>query len=133
MSTGLPADGWHRKTERLTVAIGSGAGWLLSSDEATIQPSTLPMRVEAFTAQPTVPAVLQGLSERMMGLEPTTFCMANASERARPFAPVRSNRLFAAVSVQASEPDRTRANAEPCHTCHRVRRAGTVPSTVRCL
>jgi hypothetical protein len=30
-----------------------------------------------------------------MGLEPTTFCMANASDRSLLFAPVRSNRLFA--------------------------------------
>jgi hypothetical protein len=54
----------------------------------------------------------------MMGLEPTTFCMANASARSRPFAPVRSNDLFAGLSVQASERERTRANAEPCHSCH---------------
>ena len=44
-----------------------------------------------------------GSEERMMGLEPTTFCMANASDRPRPFAPVRSNRLFCSVSVHASE------------------------------
>jgi hypothetical protein len=46
----------------------------------------------------------------MMGLEPTTFCMANASDGSRPFAPVRSNRLFAAVPLQranGSEPERT--------------------------
>ena len=30
-----------------------------------------------------------GLSERMMGLEPTTFCMAKAGGRSRPFARVR--------------------------------------------
>jgi hypothetical protein len=54
----------------------------------------------------------------MMGLEPTTFCMANASCGSRPFAPVRSNDLFAGFSVRASEPERTRANAEPCHSCH---------------
>jgi zinc-ribbon domain len=58
------------------------------------------------------------VSKRMMGLEPTTFCMANASSRSRPFAPVRSNVLFAGFSVRASEPERTRTNAEPCHSCH---------------
>ena len=46
----------------------------------------------------------------MKGLEPSTFCMANASDRSRRFAPVRSNDLFPGVSVQASErtePERT--------------------------
>jgi hypothetical protein len=56
--------------------------------------------------------------KRMMGLELTAFCMANASSRSPPFAPVRSNGLFAEVSMQATEQDRTRANAEPCHPCH---------------
>jgi hypothetical protein len=54
----------------------------------------------------------------MKGLEPSTFCMASARKRSRPFAPVRSNWPFAAVSVEASERTRTRANAEPCHSCH---------------
>jgi hypothetical protein len=54
-----------------------------------------------------------------MGLEPTTFCMANASARSLPFAPVRLNQLLAGVSVRPSERERTRANAEPCHPCHR--------------
>jgi hypothetical protein len=47
--------------------------------------------------------------ERMMGLEPTTFCMASASDLSLPFAPVRSNRRFAEVFAQASERNRTRA------------------------
>jgi hypothetical protein len=34
-----------------------------------------------------------------MGLEPTTFCMANESERSHPFAPVRSNRLLPGFPV----------------------------------
>jgi hypothetical protein len=42
-----------------------------------------------------------------MGLEPTTFCMANARDRSHPFASVRSNHLFAATTVRASEPERT--------------------------
>jgi hypothetical protein len=66
------------------------------------------------------------LSERMMGLEPTTFCMANASRRSHPFAPVRSNRLFAGPSVRTSERFRTRANAEPCHPCHGLEKPGHV-------
>src|SRR6266540_712082 len=48
--------------------------------------------------------------ERMMGLEPTTFCMANASDRSRPFAPVRSNSCFAGFAyrrVNGSAPERT--------------------------
>jgi len=46
----------------------------------------------------------------MMGLEPTTFCMANASGRSLLFAPVRSNRLFAGLPSEranATEPERT--------------------------
>jgi hypothetical protein len=45
-----------------------------------------------------------------MGLEPTTFCMASASRRSRPFAFVRSNGLFAAPSPEranAGELERT--------------------------
>jgi hypothetical protein len=45
--------------------------------------------------------------ERMMGLEPTTFCMANASDRSLLFAPVRPNRLFAGLPSQATERERT--------------------------
>ena len=39
----------------------------------------------------------------------------------RPFAPVRARSLkppVCRVSVHASERERTRANAEPCHSCH---------------
>ena len=46
----------------------------------------------------------------MKGLEPSTFCMASASARSRPFAPVRSKRLFAELSLKranGSEPERT--------------------------
>jgi hypothetical protein len=45
-----------------------------------------------------------------MGLEPTTFCMANASDRSLLFASVRSGRLlsgFPIGSANASEPERT--------------------------
>jgi hypothetical protein len=56
----------------------------------------------------------------MKGLEPSTFCMASAGDRSRPFAPVRSNAPVAGLPVQANERKRTRANAEPCHSCHRV-------------
>jgi hypothetical protein len=63
--------------------------------------------VSSLTTQP---GDLQGHSERMMGLEPTTFCMASASDRSRPFARVRSNGVFAASSPErasAREPERT--------------------------
>jgi hypothetical protein len=46
----------------------------------------------------------------MMGFEPTTFCMASAGDRSHPFAPVRSNRMFAAFSFRranATERERT--------------------------
>jgi hypothetical protein len=65
--------------------------------------------------------ICRSFRERMMGLEPTTFCMANASDRSLLFASVRSNWLFAEVSMRASEQDRTRANAEPCHSCQGLR------------
>jgi len=54
----------------------------------------------------------------MMGLEPTTFCMAKASGRARRFAPVRSNVLFAACSSE-------RANANELERTPKARRGGT--------
>src|SRR5712691_9024713 len=46
----------------------------------------------------------------MMGLEPTTFCRATASERSHPFAGVRSNTVFArglSGRANATEPERT--------------------------
>jgi hypothetical protein len=46
----------------------------------------------------------------MMGLEPTTFCMASASIRSRPFASVRSNASIASPPdnrTNATEPERT--------------------------
>jgi hypothetical protein len=46
----------------------------------------------------------------MKGLEPTTFCMANASERSPPFAAVRSEGYSAALSLRPAngrEPERT--------------------------
>jgi hypothetical protein len=49
-------------------------------------------------------------NKRMMGLEPTTSCMASASDRSLPFAPVRSNRLRAGLPstrANGSEPERT--------------------------
>ncbi len=53
-----------------------------------------------------------------MGLEPTTFCMAKAGDRSRPFACVRRNLPFAAASARASERHRSRANAECSHCSH---------------
>jgi hypothetical protein len=46
----------------------------------------------------------------MRGLEPPTFCMANARCRSGPFAPVRSNHLFAGLPskrTNTTEPERT--------------------------
>jgi hypothetical protein len=46
----------------------------------------------------------------MMGLEPTTFCMANASSRSLLFATVRSKRRlhgFPSERANGSEPERT--------------------------
>jgi hypothetical protein len=74
-------------------------------------------RVDVFAFQATAPAALQGLSERMMGLEPTTFCMGVRAM----FAAVRPGKvkpLSCSVFIRASERGRTRANVEPCHSCH---------------
>ncbi len=60
----------------------------------------------------------RGCLERMMGLEPTTFCMAKVGRRSRPFARVRRNLLFAAASDWPSERQRTRTNAECGHCSH---------------
>jgi hypothetical protein len=46
----------------------------------------------------------------MKGLEPSTFCMASASDRSLPFASVRSNRPiagFLSERANGSEPERT--------------------------
>jgi hypothetical protein len=46
----------------------------------------------------------------MKGLEPSTFCMANARDRSLPFASVRSNRClqgFTFTRANVSEPERT--------------------------
>ncbi len=53
------------------------------------------------------PRICGAFSKRMMGLEPTTFCMASAGGRSCRFAPVRPHCLFAGVSVRAGERDRT--------------------------
>jgi hypothetical protein len=47
-----------------------------------------------------------GFWKRMKGLEPSTFCMASASDRSRPFAPVRSTRCLQDLCPS----ERTRAN-----------------------
>jgi hypothetical protein len=61
-------------------------------------------------AQHTKPRRSGAFVKRMMGLEPTTFCMASASDRSHLFASVRSNRLCAGsgyVRANGSEPERT--------------------------
>jgi len=45
----------------------------------------------------------------MKGVERSTFCLANASDRSLPFAPVRRNAPAAGVSAHVSERERTRA------------------------
>jgi hypothetical protein len=71
-----------------------------------------------------------------MGLEPTTFCMAKAGGRSRPFACVRRNLTFAASS-RVSERERSRANAECSHCSHcdqcPIRPLGPPPSSSRSL
>jgi hypothetical protein len=69
----------------------------------------LATRVKAFASQATAPAVFQALSERMMGLEPTTFCMARASDcsRSRPFAQTACLHSLPPEGANASEPERT--------------------------
>jgi hypothetical protein len=54
----------------------------------------------------------------MMGLEPTTFCMARAGGRSRPFAPVRRKLICAGTSLLVTERQRSRANAERSHCSH---------------
>jgi hypothetical protein len=52
----------------------------------------------------------RGLLKRIKGLEPSNFCMANASDRSLPSAPVRSNGPAAGISFEranATEPERT--------------------------
>jgi len=53
--------------------------------------ANLATRHTPFTAWTTKPGDLQELSERMKGLEPSTFCMASASDvRARSLRFARS-------------------------------------------
>ncbi len=74
-----------------------------------------------FTGETTKPPCLQGFEKkRMKGLEPSTFCMAKASERSRTFARVRSNRLSArlpATRVNPSEPERTPRSSTSLLAC----------------
>jgi hypothetical protein len=74
-----------------------------------------PHRTRAGCPQATKRPRFRGLQmERMMGLEPTTFCMAKAGGRSRPFARVRRNLLFAGLRVRranGSPPERTSSAA----------------------
>jgi len=65
-----------RRRHRLASAVDRG-------NKSTLNLAT---RVESFAVQATAPAILQALSEQMMGLEPTTFCMASAGGRSCRFA-----------------------------------------------
>jgi hypothetical protein len=70
---------------------------------STSRDANLATPLGAFTAQTTKIPCLQSFKKRMKGLEPSTFCMANASGRSLPFAPVRSNRLFAGLGFRPRE------------------------------
>jgi hypothetical protein len=59
-----------------------------------------------FASQTTIPAARQVLSERMMGLEPTTFCMAMRAM----FAPVRERSLNPSCLQGLRPSERTRPN-----------------------
>ena len=58
------------------------------------------MRLVELPLQTTAPAVLQGLTERMMGLEPTTFCMA--SRRSSQLSYIRVGRQYS-VAFQVTD------------------------------
>jgi hypothetical protein len=78
----------------------------------------LPQTSRPFTAGKTESVDLQELLEADEGTRTLDLLHGKCEQPFAPFAPVRSNRLFAEASMQASEQDRTRANAEPCHSCH---------------
>src|SRR5687768_14851199 len=48
-----------------------------------------------------------GSVKRMKGLEPSTFCMANASDRSRPFAQTSCLQPFQSERANKTEPERT--------------------------
>ena len=83
------------------------------------------MRLAELSLQITDLRFLQELSERMMGLEPTTFCMASVGSVRALFAPVRARSLKVPVcrsSTQPTEQERTRTNHERDHCDHRPTR-----------
>jgi len=92
------------------------APWGITERDSEDEPCHAP-QVRLLSGRPNL-LICRHFLERMKGFEPSTFCMASASDCSRPFAPVRSNELFAGLSVRPSERERTRANAEPCHSCH---------------
>jgi hypothetical protein len=55
----------------------------------------LATRVESFAGQAMTPAVFQAFEERMMGLEPTTFCMA--SRRSSQLSYIRTGLEYSRV------------------------------------
>jgi hypothetical protein len=90
-----------------TIVVGAALAALVASPAAAVPPIctaravdfrrrrgsnphlNVTMRLAELPFETTAPAVLQGFPERMIGLEPTTFCMANAGSvraRSRPFA-----------------------------------------------
>ena len=54
------------------------------------------------------------------GLEPVTLSLSSWC-RSRQFAPVRLDRFLERNHLCERTVERTRANAEPCHSCHATR------------
>jgi hypothetical protein len=55
-----------------------------------------------------------------MGLEPTTFCMAKAGGRSRPFAPfAQGPRLQRFLRAERTGPNPSERRVQPCSHCDR--------------
>ena len=61
---------------------------------------------------------LQGFSMGGTGLEPVTPSLSIWCRRSRQFAGVRSSRVVERNPSSDRTVERTRANANPCHSCH---------------
>jgi hypothetical protein len=84
------------------------ANWSVVAGENDNEPCHAP-RCRLPDRRPNL-LICRSFRERMKGLEPSTFCMANASDRSLLFASVRSSRLLSRFPIgraNASEPERT--------------------------
>jgi hypothetical protein len=97
--------------------VGKGAG----STRATRNLATpLPRRVRVYTPKTTKPPRVRGFGRADDGTRTHDLLHGKCE---RPSAPVRSRSLKRPVCRAfriGSERERTRANAEPCHSCHGV-------------